>query len=322
MRVFDAPFCSPFFEDRPPKKVLEIACGAAVWSSACHDFFKRQGWGNVSFTGLDIAPLAPDLRTQGVNWRFVQADIRKQPLPFSDGEFDFIFIKDAGYCCESSIADVNPLSEPLRILKRGGVLEVLDSDDIVRTLLPNPPIPHGTTEEEVEQAEQTATYIISASTAFAKTQNRYFQDYNTWIEKGLEKRDLTAVRLPLTAWAFSSVEAMRDVGSRRVAIPFGVIRWEKIRDGAVTASREATSDTASPIVPKDLTPNQFALRQTALGTTIQAIESLELVLKPESEKRQDEWDRWWSGMTHNLLEQNGAFNGECLEIGAFWARKR
>lgn len=48
---------------------------------------------------------------------------------------------------------------------------------------------------------------------------------------------------------------------------------------------------------------------------------MEPVLKAESGKRQDEWDRWWANLTSDLLEQNGTINGECLELGACWAQK-
>ncbi|MCJ1254690.1 hypothetical protein MMC24_002505 [Lignoscripta atroalba] len=274
--------------------------------------------------------LAPDLKEHGVNWRFVQHDLRNVPLPFPDGEFDFIFIKDTGLCAATSGNQASPLAESIRLLKPGGVLEAWDSDHLFRTLLPNPPIPQGTSEDDVEQADEMAVYLISSSTGFAKPQNKYLQDYNIWVEKALDKRHLTAVPCALTGWAFSSdPEIIGNIGSRRIAVPFGEIRWEQegvgecgLRGNDGRGPNVPAARTVSNIERKILTADQAALRRTALSTTIQFIEGLELILKEESGKRQDEWDRWWAGMTYDLLEQNGTYNGECLEIGAFWGQKR
>ena len=305
-RIHGAPFCNTVFgEDLPPpKKVLEIACGTGLWSSACHDYFKHLGHKNVSFTGLDIAPLAPDLRQSGVNWRFVQHDIRKEPYPFPDGEFDFIFIKDAGFCTQNSNGQGSTLSEAARLLKSNGVVEIWESDHIFRTLLPNSQAPPGTTEDELDQAEACGVYIMSPSTAFAASQNKYLIDYNAWVEKALDKRGLVASPCGLVMWAFRmEPDRFLEVGLRRLAVPFGPIRWEQ------AAGKRA------------LTPNQASIRRAALLSSVQFIESMETVLKTESGKRQDEWDRWWSGMMNDLLEQGGAFNGECLEVGAWWAQR-
>ena len=333
MRVFGAPFCSPFFEDTPPTSVLDVACGSALWSSACHDYFKGQGYTNISFTGVDIAPLAPDLKQQGLNWRFVQHDLQKRPWPFQDEEFDLIFLKDADFCV--GVGDygvVDPLLELRRMLKPGGVLEAWNSNHQIRTLLPNQPVPHGTTEDEIEQAEETATYPVSSGTAFTKAQNTYLQDYNKWVEEALEKRRLSAVPCARLDWLFlSRAEYFKSFGSRRVAIPFGEVRWEREGIGGGNARLMVHESAAAPFLSagkseqtktsRRLKPAQAALRRTALLTMVHFIEAIELILKEASGKRPDEWDRWWAGMTSNLLEQNGTLSGECLEIGAWWAQK-
>lgn len=331
MRVHGAPFCSPFFEKSAPRKVLELACGSAFWSSSCHHYFKLQGHSNVSFTGVDIAPLAPDLKAQGLDWRFVLYDFRSGPLPFAEAEFDFVFVKDVGLTAPESPLTRNILADALRVLKPGGVMEFWETDHLFRTLLPHPAIPPATMEEDIDQAEGSATYIISSSTAFAKTQNRYLSDYNTWLQKAFEKRHLTPLPCSLIGWAFSSdPDVISDVGSRRIAIPFGEVRWEREgvggegtqSKGHLRGKSVAIAEKQSNVEPKTLSADQIALRRTALTTTIQFIEGLELILKVESGKRQDEWDRWWAGMTNDLLEQNGTFNGECLEVGAWWGVKR
>ncbi len=323
MRVFGGPFCSSAFDNTPPKKVLEVACGAALWSSACDEYFKRRGWRNVSFTGLDIAPLAPDLRQNGTNWRFVQHDLRRSPLPFEDDEFDFMFVKDTVLVTPAGGLEMNPLGELMRYVRPGGVIEVWESDLIFRCLLPFPLVPQGASEDDVEHAEETATYTTTSGTGFVKSQNKYLSDYNTWVEKGLDKLKIPSAPCALLGLTFSSEpDLYRDVGSLRVAIPFGEILWEgeNIRLDALGDGVSTCRDLPKADLP--LTPDQSALRETALTTVIGLIESLEPMLMEESEMKQDEWDRWWAGMTSDLLEQNGTSSGECLEVGAWWARKQ
>lgn len=336
MRVFGTPFCSPAFDDAPPKKVLELACGSALWSATCHDYFKRRGWKNVSFTGLDIVPLAPDLKQQGMNWRFVQHDLRISPLPFEDGEFDFMFVKDTVLCATGVGVQINLLGELMRYVKPGGVVEVWESDMLFRCLLPFPHVAPGASGDDVDQAKETATYTTTSGTAFAKAQNKYLLDFNTWVEKGLDKLKLPAAPCALMGFTFSSdPDIYTDGGSRRIAIPFGEIRWEseasprevaelkapgRGNSGSRMSSKKSKARD-SPQTNLPLTPEQAALRQTALTTVIGLIESLEPMLMKESEKEQNEWDRWWAGMTADLLEKNGTLSGECLEVGAWWARK-
>ena len=318
-RVQGGPFCSPFFEDYGPRKVLEVACGSALWSSACHDHFKGEGYPGVSFTGLDIAPLAPDLRKHGIDWRFVQHDLRKRPWPFPDGEFDMVYIKDMAFCTGNIGLEFFPMEESLRVLKRGGVLEVCETDYLLRCLLPYPSVPPGATEEDLEQAKDTATYLISARTGFAKSQNKFIVDCNKWVEKAFDQRSLNAAPCAFVAFDFSNnPDSLYSVGSRRFAVPLGEVRWE--REGVGGEPARLHSDVRR--TTKNLTADQAALRRTALMTIIQFIENLEPMLKEASGKRQDEWDRWWACLMNDWLEQNGTVNGECLEVGVWWARKR
>lgn len=334
MQVYGAPFCVPFSPNQRPKKVLEIACGSALWSSVAHDFFQSRGHQNVSFTGLDIAPLAPDLRKQGVDWRFVQHDLRKLPLPFDDEEFDFIFVKDTVFCAAGVGVEVNPLMQLMRYLKPDGVIEVWESDLLFRCLRPSPPTSMGMAEEDVKQAESTATYAIAAGTPFTKAQNPYLQDYNVWAERAMEKIEATAAPCALMGLTFSSEpELFTSVGSRRIAIPLGEVRWEREDIGGDPSShnkkagreqsvaKRASASVQPSLVRRSLTPDQKALRRIALETVLGLIEGLETLLMKESGKKQDEWDRWWAGLNSDLLEQDGLLNGECLEVGAWWARK-
>ncbi|PGH11642.1 hypothetical protein AJ79_04782 [Helicocarpus griseus UAMH5409] len=314
MHVFGAPFCTPHFAEQPPKRVLEIACGSALWSNACHDYFARRGHKNISFTGLDIVNLAPDFQKQGMNWQFKRHDLRKPKLPFPDGHFDFVFIKDAGICPSGSDLQTLPLDEPLRVLRSGGVLEVWDSDLIFRTLLPNPPRAPKLSGRDAEQAENTGTYTIFPATPFADAQNKYLRDYNTWAQKAFEQRKLTPMPCAMIGLSFTSEsESFKKVDSRRIAIPLGEVRWEREPQGGPSNGWEQR---------KALSPDQLVLRQTALLTIVQMIESMEPMLMEASGKGRDEWDRWWTGMTTDLLQKGGVASGECLEVGAWWGQKR
>ena len=330
--VFGAPFCCN--PQRPPKKILEIACGSAFWSSQCHDYLKSQGQDNVSFTGLDLAPIAPDLRKHGVNWKFVQHDLRKPPMPFNEGEFDLIKVNDAMvvFAAHPNVTS-NPLGDLKKYLKPGGFVEIWEADMVFRCLLPEPFHAPGMAAEDMEQARKTATYTISASTPFVKAQNKYLQDCNHWLEAGLQRLDLSAAPCAVLGYSMSTeaAEAPDKVGSRRIAIPFSPFRFESEDVSNRTDQRPKPNDRKSRIISNSassnrtnvgvLNPEQSAIRRTALNVTIGLIEGLEPLLKEQSGMKQDEWDRWWSNMTADLLEKDGTANGECLEIGAWWVER-
>lgn len=313
LRVLGGPFCNPHLANNPPKRILEIACGSGLWSGLCHEHFARRGQPNVAFAGIDVVSIAPDLRKQGMNWQFKRHDLRRPRLPFPDDYFDFVFIKDAGMCPSSPAQSASGLSEPLRVLKSGGILEVWDSDWSFRSLLPNPAPARKTTSKEQEIADTTATYTFSPATPFTRAQNKFLVDYNSWVEKSFDRRKLTALPCATIGLSFNSeVDLLENVDSRRVAIPLGELRWE--RDGQGNDSKGRPR--------KALTPEQISIRRTALLTTIQMIEGLEPLLMESSGKSRDEWDRWWAAMTADLLQKGGLASGECLEVSAWWGRKK
>lgn len=312
VRVFGGPCCSSHILENPPKRVLEIACGSGLWSSLCHEYFARRGHPSVSFTGIDIVSVAPDWRKQGVNWQFKQHDLQKPRLPFPDNYFDFVFIKDAGLVPSSPAQQTSGLSEPLRILKPGGTLEVWDSDWVFRSLLPNPAPAHKLASREQDIAEATATYTFSAATPFTHAQNKFLQDYNSWIQSAFDRRKLSAVPCATIGLSFTAeTDALDRLETRRIAIPLGEIRWE----------REGLSKESATHHRKPLTEMQCAIRRTALLTVVQMIEGMEPMLMEVSGKSRDEWDHWWATMTADLLQNGGVATGECLEVSAWWGRK-
>ncbi|KAI9829241.1 MAG: hypothetical protein M1819_006421 [Sarea resinae] len=307
--VFGVPICAPSLRTNPPKKVLEVICGTGLWTSACHDYFKKLGHTNISFTGMDMAPLAPDLRDQGIDWRFVQHDLRDLPFPFVDEDFDLVFVKGLSQCVPPGASWQPLIDEFLRILRPEGVLEVWESDHIIRTIRTQPSPAPNLVEEEQWHADATGTFTISSQTPFTAAQNPFLREYSDWMQKALEKRRLSSCPCALVGPIFlQEMDELKELRNRRIAVPLGQMTWE--RDSIQAGG-------------KGLTADQAALRRTSLLAVVQMIESLEPVLKEAAGKSQDEWDRWWSGMMHDLWGNTGTgVAGECLEIGAWWGRKR
>ncbi|PVH96654.1 SAM binding motif-containing protein [Periconia macrospinosa] len=313
---------------RPPKKVLELACGTGYWSSMCHSYLGSLGYEDVSFTGLDVAPIASDLRKQGIDWKFVQHDLRKIPLPFDDGEFDVVMMKDMSMVVTIGPASQRVLDEATRILKSGGTLEIWETDHIIRSILPHPPPPPGKNPNEYACAVSTGTFLISPGTPFTEVHNKFLKASNGWIQEAMDKLKLeTTPCARISQMLLQETETLRDVEIRRVAIPLGELRWEReAAAGKDAAKRRASEVTrgkkgSHSIEGSTLTEEQAALRHTALLVVIQMIESLEPLLKEVSGKSQEEWQRWWGSMMSELLEQRGASSGECLEIGVWWCQK-
>lgn len=330
IQVFGAPVCSPIFAKRPPQRVLEVGCGSGFWSMMCHRYFKARGHDGISFTGIDIAPLAPTNAANGteavkpdpeMKWKFVSHDLRQLPWPLLDEEYDLIMIKDL------SLATTNSQYEPfmeeyLRLLRPGGVLEIWESDHLIRMLKPHFPDPNliGDDMDEYEAASALGAYVMNANTPLTAPLNPFIVDYNQWLSKALELRDLTAVPCTLIGPALlQESEILTDIRSRRLAIPLSDLRWE--REGVGGGSKG--SDKNSPRVERrSLTPGQDALRKTSLLTVVQQVQALEPILREASGKSQDEWDMWLGKMMGDLMSECGTSWGECLEVGAWWAMKR
>ena len=336
-QVFKGPICSSAFNDKPPKRVLEVACGTGFWSVMCHRHFAQRGFSSISFTGIDIAPLAPRMDSDDdMNWRFVQHDLRRVPLPFRDEEFNLIMIKDLSMVTPTTGMQQQLMDEYLRILKPGGTLEIWDGDHSLRMLLPHAPPSTREDDDDSEDEEQVhtnvmGTYTLTPQTPLAAPQNQFLMDYNVWISKALEARKLTPMPCTLMRpMLLQEAEDLVEIDNRRLAIPLGEVRWE--REGVGGAVTQGTNGVSSHGISskgkakesdrKLLTAGQAALRRTALLTVVQMIESLEPLLREASGKGQDEWDRWHGNMMNDLLKSNGTSWGECLEVGAWWARKK
>lgn len=333
IQVFGSPICSPSVLEKPPQRVLEVGCGTGFWSMMCHRFLKSKGHSNVSFTGIDIAPLAPgsgDLAREtckpdpSMRWKFVQHDIRHRPWPLPSGVFDLVMVKDMALAMPLAHYQLY-LDEYLRVLSPGGTLELWDSDHTIRMLRPHVPgsMDHG---GEQEAAAKVGAYVMTASTPLSAPLNSFLVECNAWILRAFETSGIAAVPCPhIGPYLVQEVDSLHKVGSRRLAIPLSEVRWEREGvGGVVTKDGKSYVEMKGkvPVEKKSLTPTQAALRRTALLTVVQEIQSLEAQLREVSGKSQDEWDLWMGKMMADLLGEGGTSWGECLEVGAWWAKKK
>ena len=340
IQVYGAPVYTPFIQNNPPQRVLEIGCGTGFWSMMCHRYYKDRGHTGIHFTGIDIAPLAPGSPgspaelckpDKDMKWRFIQHDLRQRPWPFGDEEFDLIMVKDACLMVPSHVYQLF-IEEYLRLLRPGGVLEIWDSDPTFRMLRPHVPsaLPGSEEAEEHEAALDLGAYLMTSKTPLSAPLNSFLVEYNTWLSRTLEGRQLSPVPCSLiSAFLHQEAEDMMDIKSKRLAIPLSEVRWERegvggvvTKDGKSYVEMKAKSAPNQKVEKKTLTPGQSALRKTALLTVAQQVSALEPILRDASGKSQDEWDAWVAKMMADLMSESGTSWGECLELGVWSARKR
>jgi SAM-dependent methyltransferase len=106
-----------------PNKVLDLGCGTGCWSASMADeLASKFGKRDTEFVGLDLVQCQPDL--PGVNWKFVQHNFLEERLPFEKNTFDMVFLRELTMCIPNNIKLTNILSDCIRVLKPGGVLEI------------------------------------------------------------------------------------------------------------------------------------------------------------------------------------------------------
>ncbi|WQF89872.1 Putative S-adenosyl-L-methionine-dependent methyltransferase superfamily [Colletotrichum destructivum] len=346
IQVFGSPICSDSFANSPPSRVLEVACGSGFWSQSCHRHFAQRGHTDIEFTGLDIAPMAANAGdvSRDMKWRFVQHDMRNFPWPFADGEFDLVMVKDLSLVVTSPHSLQAAIEEYHRVLRPGGTVEFWDSDHQIRMLRPHA-APQSDETEDAATVASLGAYPISGKTPLSAPLNNFLVEYNSWVHRALEARNLSPVPCTLIGpMLIQESEELTDIHSKRLAIPLSEVRWEREGVGGVVTKdgksfinsgkgkgkgkdkdkeKDKDKDKDKPDEQKKtLTEAQTALRRTALMTVVQQIQSLEPILRDVSGKSQDEWDGWLGKMMNDLMRENGTSWGECLEVGAWWARKK
>ncbi|KAK6073025.1 methyltransferase domain-containing protein [Seiridium cupressi] len=345
-QLFGGPIISTAFSAKPPQRILEVGCGSGFWSMMCHRYFAQHGHGGISFTGIDIVPLCgtgPDPNSKpdkDMNWRFIQHDMRRTPWPVKDGEFDLVMVKDMSCAAPGQFSQVF-MDEYLRILRPGGVLEIWETDMSMRMLRPHvPATPAAAVTEDSESdsddeddAARLGVYVVSANTPLSAPLNQFLVEYNAWLSKALDKRYLSAVPCTMIGPMLFQEDGLIDVRSKRLAVPLSEVRWEREGVGGVVTKdgksyidsmkgKGKVNDPKAGKGGKSLTPAQAAIRRTALETSVGLIQALEPMLRDVSGKSQDEWDGWAGKMMNDLLKDGGTSWGECLEIGAWSARRK
>ena len=105
-----------------PSRVLDIGCGTGIWIASMHDEFAARGRDDVKFVGMDIVPVYAPMTD--VDFTFVRHNCLNIPYPFQDGEFDYIFMRDMSSAIPVTSVQSDVLSECLRVLREGGIVEV------------------------------------------------------------------------------------------------------------------------------------------------------------------------------------------------------
>ena len=342
MEVYGGPLVSQALTQKTPKKVLELGCGSGFWSIMCHRYFKARGVDNIEFVGLDIAqlpvesssPSSSNPAVPGMKWTFIQHDLRNPPWPFPDGEFDLVLSKDMTLVL-SAASHPHYMDENLRVLKRGGTIEVWETDHTVRMLRPHLLNASSVSHREADEHEATSSlgvYIFNMNTSLAAPQNAFLIEYNDWLRRALEAHELMAN--PCTRikhYLLQETDLLTGVGSKRVAIPMSETQWEHkgvyvantlTRDDGSHGGKQKDHSSDKQVEKNMLTAGQAALRRTALLTLVEEIQALELPLRKINGKNQHEWDSWVSKMKVDLICKVGTYSGECLEAGVWWAQKK
>ncbi|KAG7289399.1 hypothetical protein NEMBOFW57_005770 [Staphylotrichum longicolle] len=285
MQLYGRPICAPAFANKPPPRILEVGCGTGFWSTMCYRYYEARGLHkDISFTGIDIVPLPPNVSSSSssssgdvsadtrpdkdMNWRFVQHDLRKLPLPFPAASFDLIMVKDMSLAASLAMQQ-GLIEEYIRILTPGGTLEIWETDHMLRMLRPHvpdcattsgpaagaaadddasvsptsaaPTTTHPDTDDNTatapadkHQTELGGAYVMTANTPLSTPLNNFLVEYNSWVSRALEARTLCA--MPCTAVGpllIQEAEALMGVDSRRLAVPLSEIRWEREGVGGV-----------------------------------------------------------------------------------------
>lgn len=248
----------------------------------------------------------------GVDWEFVQHDLTIS-LPYLDESFDFVMVKDMSCIAQPEPGETSLIDECFRVLRKGGSLEIWESDLPIRVIHPSALQSRISGSRAGEQAERTGTYLVGPQTVFSESRNHHVRDYNEWVREALSDRGLNPS--PSTEMGALLVGEKRfakgSTSARRIAIPLGDISWE--RDPA--AGRRPSDQLTR------LTAQQASYRSTALSVVAQTINSLEPLLKEIADLGTDGWDKWWNGLMSTLLSEDRLSYGECLEFGVWWGTK-
>ena len=315
-QVLNKPTSAPIDPLNPPRRVLDLCCGNAYWVSLCHDFYCCLGIPRVQFTGIDIVNFAPNLNCFGIDWAFVQHDVRDIPFPFEDDYFDLIVGSNNALVFTTDITEYMRLMQELcRICSPGGHVEFRDMDHEVHRLVPNAVAPDTLSMEDSMNAQEQGVYFISSAADLASCENPYMKDLSFWMQKCIQPKHATDPVLHLLG--IKQVPGFEQSECKVVAIPFSqALIWEDPEDRGVdrlqTHRRRQHQSNES----------QRTLREAALHLIVGECEALEPYLKQVCGKNEEEWCRWWNMMTESLPSGRSCNTGESLVLGSWWSKKK
>ncbi len=119
------------------QNILDVACGTGIWGREM-----AQAFPNARVIGFDIDRSLPERAIELLgpagqfppNFRFQVADAL-QPFPFADGEFEFVHARlISPFVPIARWLDV--VREMLRVLKRGGYLEIVEYETLAQSPSP------------------------------------------------------------------------------------------------------------------------------------------------------------------------------------------
>jgi ubiquinone/menaquinone biosynthesis C-methylase UbiE len=121
---------------RPNMHVLDLACGAGFYTQRIADRLGPDG----SITGVDInqgyfSPTGTKASCQSgrANINFVAASF--DHLPFRDGTFDLVWCAQSLFTLPDPVAAIRHM---VRVVRRGGIIAVLENDTLHEVFLPWP----------------------------------------------------------------------------------------------------------------------------------------------------------------------------------------
>jgi SAM-dependent methyltransferase len=311
-----APTCAPIDRLNPPRRVLDLCCGDAYWTSLCHEYFCSMGVHHAQFIGIDIGHFAPDLNRYGVNWKFVQHDVRNYPFPFPDEHFDLVVVSASNVVYTNEIINFAELIEELhRITAPGGSVEIRDMEFQIRRLLPNAKVPEDLSFKDGLTSREHGVYFTSGVEDYAPCENAYMQDLNSWILQFLEEINISSNVMTILQ-QIKEVPGFEDAKTKVMAIPFSSpLIWERPKqmgsDGIQSSYKSEYYSNA----------DRSALRDAALQVIIGLAEAIEPQLRQICQKTEDEWDQWWNLMLANSSSPDGYDTGECLVLGSWCCKK-
>ncbi|BGO90402.1 hypothetical protein NBRC10512_004113 [Rhodotorula toruloides] len=133
-------FASASPDPRPvPKRVLDIGCGITPFWIL--EMANKEAWEETEFVGLDVAPSSVTIdlpASMDSRISFIQTSFLL-PLPFR-AEFDYVRVAHVNLALQEQDW-TSLLDEALRVLKAGGLLEVVEQDHSTWLSRPDPSTP-------------------------------------------------------------------------------------------------------------------------------------------------------------------------------------